>query len=349
MKDIHKSYLKPFFEEMNKEFPNKWCVLHSYETLPNFSISDVDMAFSGEDTAKLESLIINVANKTGWKIYQKLWYDSPKCFYYVLKNEDNIFLAIDFLIDNDGIGKYGFPVSLLTQDCTIYNHIIPIPNNTIAFSYKYVKRIVKKRSLEDDQEYLLEHYKNADIDKINNILTQQFGQEGMKIIKNKLSKQDFLLSTKELETLSNIKWSIFAKKGKKIKRVYNEFFRITNRILYPCGMVIFIPKIPKDSLDYFAESIKKRVNLIFRFVKLNHSNSTGFNLKGLVGSTLVIVPIDNFNSSRAIKTHWLPNSYSSVDIKKEQFNNIDFAVDQYMKHILKSLQIRNQNRMKIDG
>jgi len=65
---------------MNIDFKDQWCVLHSYDSLPYFSESDVDMAFSGTDTHKLEKLVINVAEKTGWQLYQKLWYDVKKCF-----------------------------------------------------------------------------------------------------------------------------------------------------------------------------------------------------------------------------------------------------------------------------
>ena len=106
MNTSHESFLVPFFKEMNTEFQDKWCVLHSYETLPYYSESDVDMAFSGTNIDALELLIKRMAKATEWVLLQKLWYDVQKCYYYVLRHaESGTLLAIDFLIDNDGISS----------------------------------------------------------------------------------------------------------------------------------------------------------------------------------------------------------------------------------------------------
>ena len=70
---IHRSYLDPFFREMESHFKGNWCVLHSYEQLPGYSESDVDMAFSDNRFELLENLIHRVGQETGWTVYQKLW------------------------------------------------------------------------------------------------------------------------------------------------------------------------------------------------------------------------------------------------------------------------------------
>ena len=199
---MHESYLTVFFDRMNRKFPNDWCVLHSYETLPQFSESDVDMAFSGTSISALEELISEVAKTTGWRVYQKLWYDVESCFYYVLKqNDTDVFLALDFLIDNDGLGKYGFKTSVLTNLCLMTPEKFPIPNSEVAFSYKLIKRIVKKKSLADDKRYLMEQYGLSDSNKIDMFLTKQFGNPGNEMIRKFLTVERSSTQNRTIRTV----------------------------------------------------------------------------------------------------------------------------------------------------
>jgi len=347
MKSNHKLYLEQFFQKMNEFFPNKWCVLHSYKTLPYFSESDVDMAFSSNDIEKVEALIMDVAIKTDWQVYQKFWYDSQKCLYYVLKNDKNIFLALDFLIDNDGIGKYGFPTSMLTEKCEMFLGYIPIPNNATAFSYKYVKRIVKRRSPSENEKYLLKHYRLSDYDKIEEILTSQFGTEGMKLISKKLTNEDFSLTDKEMTFLMKKKKERLFKSNKIFKKLYWEILRILNRVFYPNGIIINIPELSDTELEIFTNKISKKVGLLFRFVKSNHSCSLSINLKGLIGSTLVINPRRKFNTNKVIQTHWLYPRYTSIDFQDNSFQNLENMVNIYSLAIEKVLLSRKRFNRRV--
>ncbi len=343
MKQIHESFLRLFFNEMNDKFWGKWCVLHSYDSLPYYSESDVDMAFSGNNIKALEMLIKKVSDKQGWSIYQKLWYDCQSCFYYVIKKDNkDIFLAIDFLIDNKGIGKYGFKTSVLTNECYNINGLIPIPNHEVAFSYKLIKRIIKMRSLVNDEKYIMEHYKLSNSEKIDKILVNQFGKDGKDIIKKYLKAGKLNFSKKEVDFLISKKRKINLGNVKYFKKLYWEIKRIFNRIIFPCGMVINIPNLPKDELSFFLNLLEKRLNILFRFVKLNNTCSVKINFKGIIGSTLIVCPVKNFESKKAIRYHWLYPAYNSVDIKIPiDFKNIEGIVDNYYKTILQTLLQRN--------
>ncbi len=336
----HKSFLIPFFKEMNIMYPEKWCVLHSYETLPYYSESDVDMAFSGDNIGDLEKLIVKIAKRTEWQIYQKLWYDSKQCFYYVLKNNSSdVKLAIDFLIDNEGIGRYGFKTSVLTSKCDTFNEIVKIPNSEVAFSYKFVKRIVKKIPIIKDEEYLLKHYNMSDTGVIDEIMQEQFGKEGADILRGYFENKVFLLSNKKINILNKIKKNRFNLTIiKPLQKLYWESRRFFDRIFYPCGIIVYVPNLSDDDIDKFKEILSKKFSILFRFVEINHSSSIKNNLKSLVGSTLIISPVDNFNKNCTIQKHWLFSKYASLDeINVDDWSDIDKISQIYYEKILEIL------------
>ena len=174
MIDIHKSYLEPFFKEMNHKYKNNWCVLHSYETLPFFSNSDVDMAFSDIET----------------------------CYYYILKDKNSeVYLALDFLIDNKGVGRYGFKTSILTNKCRVIRSSIPVPNHEVAITYKFTKRIVKKRELIEDIKYMDYHFKRSNRNNLMLLLESQFGKKSLGLINKCLENKNYLIDDTDCNIL----------------------------------------------------------------------------------------------------------------------------------------------------
>ena len=342
MNAIHESYLVPFFQEMNTTFPGNWCVLHSYETLPFYSESDVDMAFSGNDLTLLESVIKKVANKNGWRIYQRLWYDVQYCYYYVLQHvAEETFLAIDFLIDNDGIGKYGFKTNILTTDCLMVKNLFPIPNPEVAFCYKLTKRIVKQRSLEEDRSYLVEQYKASNPANISAFLTGQYGSKGNGLIERYLTQDNFSPTANDIRFLKEQR----AKQGHYLKYCFWETKRILDRILSPSGMIINVPDLANEDLKLFCELLEKKVDILFRFVRLNKTNSAKVRIKGLVGSTLVICPKKRFDHKKALRFHWIPlNTLGVNKINPQSPDTIEAIVDQYFVAILKALSIQIEKK-----
>ena len=334
MSSIHKSFLEPFFIEMNKIFDKEWCVLHSYETLPNYSESDVDMAFSGADINALEELILKTAKNQGWTVYQKLWYDSEQCFYYVLKdNKDDIELAIDFLIDRKGVGKYGFETTKLTSECNRWNEIVPIPNSSVAFSYKLVKRVVKHRDLSLDNEYLLNHFNQADMSEIYSILDNQFGKKGLDILVPYLNKKDFSISKSDRNNLMSMK------KKSRVSRFYWETQRIFNRISAPCGMVISIPStMEENDKNQFIKELEARVGLLFRFVRYEEKAAWFLKFKSLIGSTLII----ESSTELSIQNDWLGSKKSMVEVEDKENQTVENLIEIYYAEILKTFKERKR-------
>lgn len=344
---MHESFLTVFFEQMNDNFKNKWCVLHSYETLPYYSESDVDMAFSGTDIYALEKLILAVANLTGWCLYQKLWYDVETCFYYVLKqNGSNVFLALDFLMDNNGLGKYGFKTSVLTSECIMTSNKFPIPNPEVAFSYKLVKRIVKKRSLLADKNYLMEQYSLSDSNKLDLFLTNQFGNLGNEMITKFLTIKEHMLAKTDIHYLNNNRRKLTANFQNEVRILLWQIRRVFDRIFHPSGMIIYVPELKEEQLELFKNEMSDRLDILFRFIIVNPANSLKVNLTSFVGSTLVICPLKKNSKKKSINYNWF--SRKRLDMKLDGFDNentIKLMADSYSDSILEVLSKRLSNRI----
>ena len=344
---MHESYLILFFTEMNKSFQNKWCILHSYETLPHYSKSDVDMAFSGTNVADLESLLVRVAKKTGWSIYQKLWYDVKNCYYYVLKeNDSEVYLALDFLMDNDGIGRYGFTTKILTQDCVMYNSLFPVPNPEVAFCYKLVKRIEKQRSLEEDKEYLISQYSNSDALKVNEFLKGQFSAEGSRMIVEYL-QESRSLTKKDLSFLKLQRKRNTSSVVSSLKYIQWETIRTCNRMLYPRGMQITVPPLKEKDLNLFLNLLNKKVDILFRFVDYSKSNSFWSSFSAMSGSTLLIIENHNFVGKNAIKYNWFASYSLSPSELKNVEGNVQKLSEVYYQAIIKVLPLKLPKKLMV--
>lgn len=343
MNTSHESFLAPFFKEMNLVFPTNWCVLHSYDTLPFYSSSDVDMAFSGSDINALELLIQKVANATGWVLLQKLWYDVPNCNYYVLHHsKSDTLVAIDFLIDNDAIGKYGFTTKTLTRNCTLVRDSFPIPNSEVAFCYKLIKRIVKKRSIEEDDAYLRITYQKANQKEVDKILSNQLGKKGKELILKYLTDKNKTLSSGDITLLHQLRKTTLSSFNKKVKFSYWEYKRKINRIFKPSGLLLSTAQLDKNQVNQLTNLLEKKLDILFRFVKVDSEGSSKLRLKAFAGSTLVICPAQ----SAKLKTTWLKTiiiktkNTSSIDV-----DSIEHLAELYYNAIIDALEQRMKKRM----
>ena len=343
MIDIHKSYLEPFFKEMNHKYKNNWCVLHSYETLPFFSNSDVDMAFSDSDVVGLENLIYGVAIKNGWLVLQKLWYDIETCYYYILKDKNSeVYLALDFLIDNKGVGRYGFKTSILTNKCRVIRSSIPVPNHEVAITYKFTKRIVKKRELIEDIKYMDYHFKRSNRNNLMLLLESQFGKKSLGLINKCLENKNYLIDDTDCNILLKNRNEILKQKSSIIIRQILKFKRIIHRIYYPSGIIIYVPILQKEKLELFRATLEKKVDIAFRFVKLNKTNSLINKIKWMSGSTLVICVTSNIKSSGKIRWGWL--KIKKINLEDNNLNDMDFLSEIYKEEIIKILSHRKMIR-----
>jgi hypothetical protein len=111
-------------------------------------------------------------------------------------------------------------------------------------------------------------------------------------------------------------------------------------------MIINIPLLNKEEMELLKVELEARLDILFRFTRLNPTNSRKLNLTSFIGSTLVICPVKNNTNKNLIKYNWL--SRKRFELKFDSFNNkigVKLIADTYSTAILEALRIRMGNRI----
>jgi thymidylate kinase len=216
-----------------------YCILHSYDTLPAYSPSDIDIVIDPEYKHKLDYLIDKVAKEIRISIIQKLYYDVPHCYYYIIGRTDSSLInivAIDCLIDEYGINRYYLPSKTLLEGRFRYKNFY-VPSYGIQTVYLLIKKTIKGKLFDKNFKKLRELYL-LNNKEIYQFLMKYFGNylgmeifnairdaniEGLKFLIPHLKKEIKKRGIQHL--LIRIAWS---------------FNRIIERVLYPTGELIVI-------------------------------------------------------------------------------------------------------------
>lgn len=311
--------LVPFFNELSHR-KISYCVLHSYDTLPETVGSDLDIAMKIDKIADVESLLSDVATDNDWEIIQRLWYDIPLCFYYVLKSKKRPFrsVAIDILVDPDGIGRYGFSAETLIHgrvNHSLFYHSDP----SVEFCYKLTKRVRKGVFKDEDKEILNLLFSQGDPKLIKDILTDHYGKNmAERLIAIFQSDSGFQGYLEKISTLSitQLLRKRYRSPAIVFKRAHWQTRRILHRITRPAGLVVTLPNrhyhIMGAHQDAFAEEVRPAFRkVIFKskwrlldvalalststLLVVPDSNEVGFNriIHGLDKASVTRKPIDN--------------------------------------------------------
>ncbi len=153
-------FLTQLFQKLN-ESNITYCVLHSYDQIPQNVKSDIDIAIDKQGINKLDSIINKVSKNNGAKLIQKLHYDVPLCYYYIIAYNSEIeppyFIQLDFYQDNLGIGVIEYQQQLyskIVRNTGFFN--IPEPSKEIV--YLIIKRIMKQNLKPDEKDFILKTY-----------------------------------------------------------------------------------------------------------------------------------------------------------------------------------------------
>lgn len=234
-----KQILDRLFESLEShDIP--YCVLHGYETLPETAPSDVDIAIDPGKEKELDTIIYRLAAETGSIVTQKLYYDIPRCYYYVICHiSDNKIdvIQLDFLIDHLGINRYFFTSEELIKNRRRYKTFY-IPEISTEAIYLLLKKLVKAKLYREHQIKLRELYLEKPTD-IENKLLFYFGGENLSLIKNIILRDE---EAKEEDVL-HLKNS-FQKRNIGILKNTQRMFWLAKRVLYrinnPTGMFIVL-------------------------------------------------------------------------------------------------------------
>lgn len=293
MPDSVAEILIPFFKALRK-MNVEYCVLHSYDTLPETVASDLDIAIHNDTISNFEALLTNVARENNWEIIQRLWYDIPKCFYYVLRSSTFPFrwVAVDILIDSSGIGRYGFSTKTLVCN-RIDNGLFFHSEPSVEFCYKLIKRVRKGAFKHEDNEILTGLFIRGNQMIIKNILAEHFGKKNAsRVIAMFSSARGFTGHLQNISSLSGIQLlrKRYCSPAIIVRRSFWQIKRIIHRVANPSGLAVQLHSQSYPNSSREREMIIAEIGPAFRHVYFREKFSYRDMLLSLSTSTLLIVP-----------------------------------------------------------
>ncbi|HQP24966.1 MAG: hypothetical protein KBA28_01890 [Syntrophaceae bacterium] len=266
-------FLKSFFEKLNRRRA-RYCVLHGYEGLPDYAPSDVDMAVASEHLQLAEDMIFETARNLEFRVVQKLYYDIPRCFYYVVAFRDENghpgVIQIDILNDDPGIGRYLLPTETLLTRTREFKGF-RIPSSPVEACYLLIKKIVKG-------VWLPEHEKKFriilrdDSPAARAFMKQIFGNNGMTVIDKLLDETDrkrknFFLQ--ELRRILFLRYTLLKPRRTIVQAIW-LVKRILERLAEPTGLVVVLVAPDGGGKSTIADHLLQRLGFAFRNITRMH-------------------------------------------------------------------------------
>jgi len=266
-------YLSTFFERLNEK-KIRYCVLHSYESLPAYAPSDVDLAVASVDLQKAESTIFEISDSLGYKVIQKLYYDTPRCYYYVVFFRDDVgspgFIQLDFLNDDYGIGRYFMKTESLLEGRRQYNGFY-VPSVPVEACYLLIKKVVKGK-FSPEHEAKLRALLEEDGKTVTGMFTRYFGGDSrgdiQKLIKG-TGPSDRVAIIKRLRKALAFRQRAY----KPHLHVFSILWfarRAVERMLCPTGLVTIFVSPDGGGKSTVADLVLHRLRYGFRNVKKMH-------------------------------------------------------------------------------
>lgn len=266
-------YLSAFFERLN-ENKIRYCVLHSYEDLPAYAPSDVDMAVASADLQKAETVLFEVSDSLGFKVIQKLYYDIPRCYYYVVFFRDDVgnpgFVQLDFLNDDSGIGRYSMRTATLLQGRRQYNGFY-VPSVPVEACYLLIKKVIKG-AFSPEHEAKLRTLLDEDGTAVTEMIVRYFGRECRSDVHKLIrgagpsDRADIIERLQEALTLHQGTF----KPHLRVLSILWLTRRVLERILRPTGLVTVFVSPDGGGKSTVADLVLHRLRYGFRNVKKMH-------------------------------------------------------------------------------
>lgn len=314
--NLQEEFLNLFFSSLNNMDGN-YCVIHSYEELPFYSEGDIDIAISNFSKNDLESLMIQICNKLSWRITQRLWYDVPECFYYVLSSikDRSVTLKIDLLFDENAVGYTHYSTGFLTENPVMHNNI-KHSSATAEFCYKLTKRIVKGFFKEEDTSVLNELFSKSNKSIVLNHLIRQYGsmnaEQIFHIFDSPKGFSGMLPNQKTLYNAQKLRYK-YGSLFRLLARIKWQIQRVAHRLRNPCGAIILLPDIYSGRLDEIKSKLSCASIDSFRVIMVANKATSIHRYKYLAASTLLLTTNKNLTEEACIQLGMLSKP-ACVDI-----------------------------------
>lgn len=237
---LAESFLTSLFQRLNK-LDIQYCILHSYGQLPQYAASDIDIATDRHGLRAMDDILTELAEYSEFRIIQKLHYDVPSCYYYVVAYVDETgephFLGLDLLCDDHGIGRYMMSASVLLQDRRTYRSFY-IPAPKIEATYLVLKRIAKD-NLELHHKQSIEGLYRENRDDVTELLTKYLGKYRTRELEDNVCNGDWERFCQQIPAYQRCLQLRKARNlWRSLEMAFRQMVRVAGRLIHPTGLVI---------------------------------------------------------------------------------------------------------------
>ena len=236
------AYLTVLFKRLD-EFDIQYCVLHSYDQLPQHATSDVDIAIDRRGIQAIDGILSEVAESVGVKLIQKFHYDIPHCYYYIFAYTDGTelpyFLQLDFHHDTLSVGRYRMTTSVLLRNRRTYKNFY-IPDSPTEAVHLILKRIIKE-NLKPHHELYIEQLYQENRQDVTEVLAKYLGKQIARELEENICMGDW---EQFHQHIPKYQQCLRYRKIRNPWRVFQSFawqvIRVAKRFVYPTGLLVVL-------------------------------------------------------------------------------------------------------------
>ena len=228
--------------------------------------SDIDLVFSGSPQSTIEPILELLSAEGEFEIVQKLHYDVPHCYYYILaipNQEGFLYLHLDCMYDPMGINGYYFPANDLLVE-RFEDEGVYAPTPSAELMYLLVKKARKKEigeSTKQDVESLYQSNKLACKEYLLKYFDQAMTATICDALENgSIDKKETLFQIHNAwrdNRFSNDRWL-------RLKRLTYQAIRSIKRILKPSGIFVVLMGPDGSGKSTIAEMVLRSAGNGFR-------------------------------------------------------------------------------------
>lgn len=302
-----------------------FAVLHEYETLPDRAASDIDMVIDPHFKDQMDAIISQATSGTALRIIQKLRYDIPYCYYYVMAKvipgeTDNV--KIDLLMDDIGVNRYYLTSEELLARRIKYRNFF-VPSYDIQAVYLLIKRAVKGKLQKRHYKEIKELYHQA-CNETRTALSERIGHELAEKTITALDSQD---NNKVVTLLPDIHKKL--KKGDShnlIRKVIWSGKRVISRSFRPTGILVALVSPDGGGKSTTSISVEKNLLGCFRNTKNVHWRP------GLLPQLTNLIKPSRSINDLSVTTPHNPNKRSKIfSFLRWSYYSIDYILGYYLK------------------
>ena len=267
--------IRAAFDQLSKDGAT-WCVVGQTDTLPDHSVSDIDIVLAPEDAARSTALVLSVCRRIGGRIVQCFRHETA-AYYFVIalpsETEQFSYLMLDCCGDyiRGGCFLLGAREVLDGRRPALDEHGKDrgffVASAATEFIYYLLKKIDKK-SLSDDQALHLSHVFSEAPHRARHEISRFFSARSERQLVHAATSGDWAEVQQNLTGLQAdlhgvLRWS-------RLTGWIKDTGRIASRIVRPTGLQIVILGPDGCGKSSVAEDLVPRLAPMFRRIRRFH-------------------------------------------------------------------------------